>query len=310
MVIIVKNKLYIVKEIDMIHITVCICTFRRPEFLGYLLEKLKNQITKNKFSYSLLIVDNDLHESGRQVVEDFRRNTIVTINYYVEPEQNIALARNMAVKNAIGEFIVFIDDDEFPNPRWLFDLYAAYLEYEADGILGPVLPYYLHTPPKWITEGRFHERPSHTSGTVLQWTETRTGNVLLRRELFDDNDEPFKATFGRGGEDRDFFRRMIDKGCRFVWCEQAAVFEVVPPGRCKRFFMLKRALLRGKTPYNQNIKAYLVSLAAIPLYILALPFLFFIKHYLFMKYLVKCFDHIGRILNALGINVIKDKYIT
>lgn len=294
----------------MIHITVCICTFKRPELLGDLLEKIKNQITKNKFSYSLLIVDNDLHESGRQVVEDFRRNTIVTINYYVEPEQNIALARNMAVKNAIGKFIAFIDDDEFPNPRWLFDLYAAYLEYEADGILGPVLPYYRHTPPKWITEGRFHERPSHTSGTVLKWTQTRTGNVLLRRELFDDNDEPFKATFGSGGEDRDFFRRMIDKGCRFVWCEQAVVFEVVPPGRCKRLFMLKRALLRGKIPHNQNIKAYLVSLAALPLYILALPFLFFIKHYLFMKYLVKCFDHIGRLLSALGINVIKDKYIT
>jgi hypothetical protein len=103
---------------------------------------------------------------------------------------------------------------------------------------------------------------------------------------------------------------MIDRGFRFVWCEEAAVFEVVLPERCKRLFMIKRALLRGKTPYNQNIKAYLTSLAAIPLYTLALPFLLFVKHYLFMKYLIKCFDHIGRILALLGINVIKQKYVT
>jgi hypothetical protein len=134
--------------------------------------------------------------------------------------------------------------------------------------------------------------------------------VLLRRGLFDGDAQPFRVAFGSGGEDRDFFRRKINEGYRFIWCEEASVFEVVPPERCKRLFMVKRALLRGKTPYNQNFKACLASLVAIPLYTLALPLLLFAKHYLFMRYLVKCFDHVGRILALLRINVIKQKYVT
>jgi hypothetical protein len=133
--------------------------------------------------------------------------------------------------------------------------------------------------------------------------------VLLRRDLFDGKKNMFRPEFGSGGEDRDFFRRMIDQGCQFVWCAEAPVFEVIPPERYKKSFMLKRALLRGKTPYNHGFTAYLKSLIAIPLYTLLLPFLFFIRHHIFMKYLISYFDHIGRILALLGIDVIKQKYV-
>ena len=120
----------------------------------------------------------------------------------------------------------------------------------------------------------------------------------------------FRPEFGSGGEDKDFFRRMIAQGNRFVWCAEAHVYETVPPERLSRSFMLRRALLRGKTPYNQSTPlSYLKSLVAIPLYTLLLPLLFFIRHHLFMKYLISFFDHIGRILAFLKINVVKEKYV-
>jgi len=39
---------------------------------------------------------------------------------------------------------------------------------------------------------------------------------------------------------------MIERGHAFVWCNEAVVYEVVPPVRWRRTFMLRRALLRGK----------------------------------------------------------------
>ena len=36
-------------------------------------------------------------------------------------KQNIALARNKAIENAKGDFIAFIDDDEFPLDQWLLN---------------------------------------------------------------------------------------------------------------------------------------------------------------------------------------------
>ncbi len=292
------------------HISVCICTFKRPNFLKRLLNKLDDQVTEGKFSYSIIVVDNDRFKSAEQVVQLFQPASSLDVRYCVEPEQSIALARNRAIENARGDFIAFIDDDEFPVENWLLVLFWAFNEFKADGILGPVVPYYEAEPPNWVIKGKFYERPSHKTGTILGWTHTRTGNVLIRKNIFDGKNNKFRPEFGSGGEDRDFFRRMINQGCQFVWCAEAPVFEAVPPERYKRSFMLRRALLRGKTPYNHSLIAHLQSLVAISVYSLLLPLLIFIRHHIFMKYLIKYCDHLGRILALLGLNVIKEKYVT
>src|ERR1051325_8420557 len=87
----------------------------------------------------------------------------------VEPRQNIALARNMAVANAKGDFIAFIDDDELPGGEWLLTLFSAYQQYGVDGVLGPVKPRFDEPPPKWVVDGRFCERPSYPTGFVIDW---------------------------------------------------------------------------------------------------------------------------------------------
>ena len=290
------------------HICVCICTYKRPKLLRRLLSKLEEQETEGLFNYSIVIVDNDRSESARQTVESCARQSKISISYYVEPEQNIALARNMAVENTRGDFIAFIDDDEVPSGSWLINLYKACDDFHADGVLGPVVPYYEVDPPKWVVDGKFYERPSHRTGEVLHWTNTRTGNVMFRRDIFESGENLFRQEFGRGGEDRDFFRRMITKGFRFVWCVEAPVYEAIAAERCTRSFMLRRALLRGQLPHFTTVD-FGKSLIAVPLYTASLPFLVVAGDHLFMKYLIKDFDHIGRLLALFGINVIKEKYV-
>lgn len=272
------------------------------------MNELQNQFTDGLFTYDIVVVDNDYARSAEDTVEAVKRNSSVTISYYVEPEQNIALARNMAVGNAKGEFIAFIDDDEFPSRSWLITLYKTFDEFHADGVLGPVVPHYEVLPPRWVVRGKFHERRSHKTGEVLHWANTRTGNVLLRRDIFANRENLFARDFGSGSEDTDFFKRMIAKGLRFVWCAEAPVYEEVTVGRCKRTVMLKRALLRGQAPQFTTIELA-KSLLAVPLYTALLPLFLVVRHHLFMKYLIKDCDHIGRIFSFCGIKLIKDKYI-
>ena len=165
------------------HICVCICTFKRPQLLKRLLLELDRQETSGLFSYSIVVVDNDRVMSAQHIVQSFQQLSNIEVRYCLEPEQSIALARNRAVENAKGDFIAFIDDDEYPDRQWLLTLFLAFNTFKVDGILGPVLPYYEQEPPQWIIKGKFHERPSHATGTVLHWTKTRTGNVLLRSSL-------------------------------------------------------------------------------------------------------------------------------
>lgn len=290
------------------HIHVCICTYRRPQLLARLLNRLQDQRTEGLFTYSVLVVDNDAGQSAKRTVEEWKDRTAVPIEYDTEPEQNIALARNKAVRKATGDFLAFIDDDEYPPQNWLITLFMAFRQLEADGILGPVIPHYEVQPPPWVIKGGFYERPSHGTGTVLDWAHTRTGNVLIRRDLFDGDENLFRKEFGGGGEDREFFRRMIRKGCTFKWCNEAPVYESVPPERFKRSFMLKRALVRGKIPHFRPVD-YAKSVVAIPFYTLSLPFLLLAGHHRFMKCLISDFDHIGRLLSLLGVDVVGQKYV-
>src|SRR5438105_4034195 len=84
-----------------------------------------------------------------------------------------------------------------------------------------------------------NDRPEHPTGTALSWRDARTGNVLLRRSALEGLGSPFRAEFGSGSEDQDFFRRLGQKGRKFVWCKEAIVYETVPAGRWRRGFMLK-----------------------------------------------------------------------
>ena len=294
------------------HIAVCICTYKRPLFLKRLLKELSEQQTEDRFTYSIIVADNDRLESARPVVADWKDKTRVAITYCAEPCPNIALTRNKAVENAHGDFISFIDDDEFPTPTWLLTLFKACEQYDADGALGPVKPYFESEPPAWVVKGKFYDRPTYPTGYVIDWRKGRTGNVLLNSHVFEGLEQPFRPDL-LTGEDQDFFRRMINQGYRFIWCAEAVAYEHVPPTRWKRSFMLRRALFRGKISLihpTSRFREVLKSAIAIPAYVVVLPFMLVLGQGIFMRYLVKTCDHAGKLLAMLGLNLVKDHYVT
>src|SRR3972149_3600447 len=300
------------------HISVCICTYKRPGFLKILLEHLQRQQTDGLFSYSIVVVDNDYEQSAKATVMDVMGGSFKIIDYYCETEKNIACARNKAVQKAVGDFIAFIDDDEFPVNDWLLNLYKSCDEYNADGVLGPVLPHYEVSPPEWLLKGQFFERPTYDTGTRMHWSNTRTGNVLLRRKIFDGLEYPFDHDFGAGGEDVRFFKEMQERGCVFIWSNDAKVYEIVPQSRCTKSYLLRRAFLQGnislryyKNTMNNKLRARILvkSLTALLLYSCILPVSCFLGMHAFMKYLIKNLHHLSRFLALSGIVTVRNRNI-
>jgi succinoglycan biosynthesis protein ExoM len=298
------------------HISICICTYKRPKMLERLLNKLINQITENKFIYSIVIVDNDKDQSAKEIVESYKNKNLSDVKYINVMETNIALVRNTAINNAIGNYIAFIDDDEFPIDNWLVNHLNTLSEYHVDGSLGPVLPYFEVEPPKWIIKGKLCERKRFSTGTILTWKNTRTGNVLLKKEIFNNDENLFDLSFGLGGEDVDFFRRMINKGFKFISCDQAIVYEEVPDYRLKLTYLLKRAFLSGNISYNYlkneltlalKLKVFIKSSISVFVYSIILPILLIFSFHHFVKYLIKLINHFSRLLNVLGLYSIKKR---
>lgn len=290
------------------HICVCICTYKRPKLLEQLLNKLQDQQTENLFTFSIVVVDNDCEQSAQSTVEYCKQYCRIEIAYHMEPEQNISLARNRAVDNARGNYIAFIDDDEYPESTWLLNLYRTLHALKADGVLGPVRPHYPEKCPTWLMKSRLCERPEHKTGTILNWNDTRTGNVILDRKMFENNENRFGPEFGRtGGEDKDFFKRMMALGKVFVWCNEAPVFETVTPERMKKSFYLNsymrfggltgekhRSQSSGRLPYLAKVSSALI------ICLLFMPFSLIFGKHLYVKCLTKTVYYLGCITGFFG----------
>ena len=134
------------------------------------LRSLSSLETGDLFTYSIVVVDNDRDNSAQEVVRATASETRIAIRYCVEPRQGIALARNKAVENATGDFVAFLDDDEFPAPEWLLTLFRTIEEQKVDGVLGPVRPFFDKGAPRWVKEGGFYDRPEHKTGYALSWS--------------------------------------------------------------------------------------------------------------------------------------------
>ena len=294
------------------HVTVCICAYRRPELLRRTLEAVRLQETGGLFTYSVMVTDNDAAESSRAVVEEIGARSAVPVRYFVEPRQNIATARNTAVRHAKGDFVAFVDDDELPVREWLQRLFVTCTSCQADGVLGPVPPHFDEGTPSWVVKSRLYERPVHPTGMVLPWRECRTGNVLLKQSLFAGDDEPFNPAC-LSGEDQDFFRRKIAQGHTFIWCHEATAYEVVPPVRWRRGFIVRRGVMRGVfAQRNHGLQPLRVlqALISVPLYTAVLPFALILGQAVFMKCAFKLSYHAGRLCGLVGFNPVQQPYVT
>jgi glycosyltransferase involved in cell wall biosynthesis len=294
------------------HIAVCVCTYRRPEHLARLLAALANQETGGLFTYSVLVVDNDRDESARAVVQALADAYPIQLLYCLEPQQSIARARNKAVLNSRGEFLAFLDDDELPIKRWLFELFTICTAYDAAGVLGPVKPRFDTEPPKWLLRGAFYDRATYPTGFVIDGAQGRTGNALLRRAIFSPGEPAFRPEFVTG-EDQDFFRRKIAAGHVFIWCNNALAYETVPPSRWKRSYILRKALMRGRYSVIEptfGTLPGLKSLLAIAVYAALLPAVSAMGHHHMMRCLERLFYHAGAVLACLGLNPTGDTYVS
>jgi succinoglycan biosynthesis protein ExoM len=280
--------------------------------LSRLLEELSSQQTDDGFTLSAVVVDNDADASAESIVREFVQKSSLRVEYYTEPERGIARARNKVVANAHGDYLAFIDDDEFPAPDWLVRLHQACVIYSADGILGPVRRHFDEDPPAWLRKSSLLERRVCPSGTPVDWHEARTGNVLIRGDLVRGDSQPFRPDL-RSGEDKDFFRRKIAEGRRFFWYADANVYEIIPKERWQRTYFVKRALLRGASAAQRHeggVWGICKSIVAVPVYSIALPFAQLLGHHHFIELMVRLCDHLGKLLALVGINLIREEYIS
>ena len=296
------------------HITVCVCTFKRPAQLARLLNAVAAQAQSSSFEVDVAIVDNDHNRSAEATVTAFQRDGHIQAQYDVERDPNISLARNRAVRIATGNLIAFIDDDECPTPEWLKLMYGTLREHCADGVLGPVVPELPDDAPAWLRKAKVFKRRRLRTGTRIETQDARTGNLLIHRSIFADGELWFDPRFGKtGGEDTDFFARQFQRNRVFVWCDEAIATEAVPPDRWKASFHVRRYLrsgtLDGESMRSGPLAPLLVArnVAIFLCCALVAPLSFALPKHIWMRVLQKLAYCGGLLTACCGLSLLRER---
>jgi hypothetical protein len=151
---------------------------------------------------------------------------------------------------------------------------------------------------------------------LLEWKQTRTGNVLLKRAVFDKHQLCFDLKMKTGSSDRAFFKEAMQAGYKFVAVEEAPVYEIVPPERWKKSYYLRRALVHGHNAHKNymgdlrgisRVAVPLRSTGALVAYAIALPFSRCLGGHVLVKCLQGASYHLSLLLTMLGIELVKKR---
>jgi glycosyltransferase involved in cell wall biosynthesis len=83
-------------------------TYKRPKYLSRALESIKNQVYLN---FEVIVVnDGSASEEYDNVISSFAN---LNLKYFVKHNEGLAAARNYGIQKAVGEFLCFLDDDDF-----------------------------------------------------------------------------------------------------------------------------------------------------------------------------------------------------
>src|SRR5262245_59094613 len=105
-------------------LSVAICTHNRCESLAYTLQTLAVQADVDWSQVEVIVVDNNCLDATLEVIDRFAGS--LPIRRVAETTQGLSHARNRALAETQGDWIVFTDDDVLLDKGWLHAYQQAF----------------------------------------------------------------------------------------------------------------------------------------------------------------------------------------
>lgn len=102
------------------NISVIIPTYKPKEYLWECLNSLKNQ-TLSYDKFEIIIILNGCKEPWKLQIQEYINDELKELNVHFFQTNNpgVSNARNIGLEKAKGEYIIFIDDDDYVSPDYL-----------------------------------------------------------------------------------------------------------------------------------------------------------------------------------------------
>ena len=224
----------------MIRLSLIIPTFNRSALLLQTLQSVAEQ-SASAGEWECVVVNNNSTDDTAECFEKFCETCPnLNIRMVFEANQGLSYARNRGIRESVGEYMAFIDDDEHISKDFISS-YIYLFDTVPDAVAagGPIVAEYPAGAPRWMS--RFTERP--IANTLYLGDKVREfpvgkipggGNMALRRSAVK-RYGVFDISLGRkggnlvGGEESDLFERLQIAGARYFYVPGAVMHHIIIP---------------------------------------------------------------------------------
>ena len=208
-----------------IGLTLCVLTFHREKFLGELLESLYNQRGLDRFDLEIVVVDTSGIGSSRSVVSS---SALASSIRFIESKSRLTIpsGRNLALESASRDWIFFVDDDQYFKQQVIEEIGNRLASADSGMIaakLGVSMDFGCES---WMQGLTTYARDIPFVDKVrMPFDSLSTDGVIFRRDVAEARGIKFDKFWARdGGEDNDFFVRLLSEG---GWAESWSKLKLV-----------------------------------------------------------------------------------
>jgi glycosyltransferase involved in cell wall biosynthesis len=236
--------------------TVALCTHNHADRLVRTLRDLEG-LRMPRSGWELLVIDNGCTDGTSALLAGHAWPAGWTVRVEREDKLGLSNARNRAAREARGEYIIFIDDDETPDPDWLCAYERLVDSRRPDAFGSRIRVLFEDERPRWLQDELLGflgqvDRYDETARLTDPDTYFFGGNFGCRTALvvavggFD----PQLGRQGRvniGGEEIDFYRRLLAGGHAVWWTPEAVIHHRIQAGKLSRRYFLDLHFRQGWT---------------------------------------------------------------
>lgn len=261
----------------MVSIIIIVKNDRRIQNLLYALQV---QIKRNPhLTFEILVID---ASEGR--LDDIKNTTPFAkwINFVYKGEKKITIPeqRNLGIKKAKGEFIIFIDSDCIPENEWLTEIITPLQSEQEDIVAGKVIFSDKHSSHHIEVEKNIDRK---------YLDEAPTMNLAIKSKIFNIIGE-FDTDFSCG-EDVDFLWRARKAGFKIRSNPQAVIYHdqgnIV--NELRRMYVYGKARPKLYRKHAYRYKFFLgndLLTILYPIYLFFIPFAFIFPTYLLISVII------------------------
>jgi len=246
-------------------VTVSICTWNRARLLRETLLRMTELVIPAGVEWELLVVDNNSTDDTPIVLRDFMSR--LPLRCVAELRPGVSNARNTAVAEARGTYMLCTDDDVLVDKHWL-ETYVEAFERHSDAVVfgGPILPWFEGEPPGWLravfskVDAAYAARVFAEGDQPLSDTAMAFGaNMAIRTDVL--RNHPFDVALGRvegsllGGEETAMIRAILATGAKGWWVSAARVQHYIPRARQSTGYLRQWYAGYGRTLVRLDAKA-------------------------------------------------------